>query len=465
MTKKTRTILFYFCVFLFILAAPFAVLYSQGYRIDLTPSADGKIFTKTGGLYFKVWSGPAQVYLNDKLKKKTDLFFDTLLLKNLLPDTYKVRIQSDGFLPWEKNLTVETNLVTEAKNIVLIPENPKFNVLIKGIKDFFPAPDNKKIIFKKENKSGWYLTLFDLEKNIESTIIEEQKLSKNGAEFFSLEWSNDSKKIIIKIAVSEREKFFVLELDKTSPFSPISLDFLGNIDNISFNPQDSQKLFFAKNGNFSSTDYITKQISKPILISLTAYTLANGMIVWLDGSGFIFISDYTGKTQDELNKTPFEIKTETEYQLFALMPDVFLKESNSLFYFDRKTENFEKVSDSVEKVDFSMDGKKIMFYNDYEIWIRYSEDILSQPIKKAGDLELIGRFSDKIEKVSWFNNNHLIFSDGNKVKIAEIDDRDKIQTWKILENEFPLKIFWNGKDKKLYFLSNGVFSSSDQLLR
>ncbi|GAI49198.1 unnamed protein product, partial [marine sediment metagenome] len=50
------------------------------------------------------------------------------------------------------------------------------------------------------------------------------------------------------------------------------------------------------------------------------------------------------------------------------------------------------------------------------------------------------------------------------IKIAEIDDRDRINVVDIAEFENP-KIFWNKNDKKLYVLSEENLYVSESLMR
>ena len=125
MTKRTRTILFFICVFLFILTAPSIIFYSQGYRFDFAT----KKVVQTGGLYFKVSPRSTQVYLNGKLKDTTSIFTNSSLVENLIPKTYAVEIKKDGYYSWQKTLEVREKQVTEAKNIVLITTNPNFTKL------------------------------------------------------------------------------------------------------------------------------------------------------------------------------------------------------------------------------------------------------------------------------------------------------------------------------------------------
>src|SRR3990167_8039556 len=117
MTQRTRTALFFTLVLLFCVATPALILYSLGYRVDWR---EGKV-AQTGGLYGKTAPANAAVSINGKEEKKTDFLFGELFLDNLLPGTYRVRIEKEGYKPWQKNLPVQEKQVTEAKNVMLFP--------------------------------------------------------------------------------------------------------------------------------------------------------------------------------------------------------------------------------------------------------------------------------------------------------------------------------------------------------
>lgn len=166
MTKKTRAILFLTCLFLFLLIAPSAIFYSQGYRIDFKT----KKIVQTGGIFLKVEPKQATVFVDEKLKKKTDFLFGTVIIKNLLPGWHKIKVEKDGFHFWEKNLEIKEKEVTESKNIVLIPQNPNFAVLTRGIKNFWFSLDGKKIIFLREGGEGEVFTSYVVEDGKESDL-------------------------------------------------------------------------------------------------------------------------------------------------------------------------------------------------------------------------------------------------------------------------------------------------------
>jgi hypothetical protein len=128
MTKRKRTILFSVCLFLFLIAAPSAIFYSQGYRLDF---AQRKI-VQTGAFYFKVSPPSAQIYINGKLKKKTALLLNSARIENLLPKNYEVEIKKEGYYSWRKNLKIEERMVTEAKNVILFPKTTDFKMLTEN---------------------------------------------------------------------------------------------------------------------------------------------------------------------------------------------------------------------------------------------------------------------------------------------------------------------------------------------
>jgi len=124
MTFRTRRIILTGTILFFIIAAPTALLYSYGYSFDWQK----KKVVLTGGFYFESLPKKANVYLDDKLKNKTPVF-----IKRLLPKEYQIKITKNGYHSWQKNLRIESKLVTEAKNILLIPLNPEIRIIDEAL--------------------------------------------------------------------------------------------------------------------------------------------------------------------------------------------------------------------------------------------------------------------------------------------------------------------------------------------
>jgi len=416
MTKRTRTILFLVCLFLFLSIAPTAIFYSQGYRFDF----ETKKITQTGGLFLKAEPKQVEVFIDGKLKKKTDFFFGSALIENLLPKKYKIQIKKEGYYPWEKNLEIREKEVAEARKIVLIPENPSFSILDDKVKEFWPSPNEKMVVLKEADGDGWALKLYDLENGVKSHLIEEKDVYSKGADLLGLEFSPDSKEIYLNVGVKEQEKNFVLGLDKVPPV----------LTERKITPQ--------------TEDIVTSQVF-------------NGENYYLDSSGHLF------KNEERLTEKPFPVKPETKYALEIFQNFLFLHEGQVLYQFNPDLKSFEKFFEPIKDLKISPDYKKIVYFSDYEIWILFLEKINDQPKRESRDKLFLIRLSEQIKDCFWLNSDYLIFNAANKTKIAEIDDRDRINVVDVAEFENP-KIFWNQFDKKLYVLSDSNLYQSERLL-
>lgn len=469
MNKRTRTILFLICLFLFFLITPLVVLYSQGYRIDW----DLKKIIKTGSFYFKVWPDGAQVFINGTFQKKTGFISNSVYINNLTPKEYKVEIKKQGFQTWQKNIEIKENLVTISGNVILIPENPEYINLGKKAGDFFSSPDNKKIILKAELEKGWNLKIIELptvltqDMNITNDLF--SGFQSADVELLDLKFSQDSNRILLTTKEKEKISYWILELQspvqEQTPNDLISLDFLGNnAEIIYFNPQDIQKIFFLKGTAIFSANISTKVVDlNPILDNAINYEIYAGNLFWLSNDGFLFKADLSSGNAEKLNSESFPVKKDGKYQIYVKSPLVFLKEDEVLYILKPDSKALEKFSEFVKDVKFSPDGREMLYSNNYEISIVFLEKKESQPQKEAFEKLFLTRFSEKIGEVSWLNSDYLVFNVGSKIKISEIDDRDKLNIYDFGELNSP-KIFFNQFDKKLYILSERNLYTSVKLL-
>lgn len=452
MTYKTRTILFLSFLILFLIIAFLAVFYSMGWRFDW----ETRKITQPGIFYFKVWPRSVQVYLDGELRKKTDFFFGSTLIENLLSKEYEVEIKKEGFHAWKKTLEIKRGEVTETKNIVLIPENPNFTIITNKVNDFFFSPDGEKIVLKNP---GWSLKLFEIDKNVKSHLINEDDIFEDEVELFDLKFSADSSKVLLELGVEEKIDYYLLEIDE-SPAVLSSLDFLNSPEKVYFLPKDSQKLFVFKENELSEANLSTEEISSPILKDIITFTISYNDVYYLDTSGFVFENKLSFNQEERLNIIPFSIKEETEYEITVLDSYIFLQENNILYVFDENKKSFEKFFEPIKDFKFSHDSQKMVYFNDYEIWVLFLEKKYDQPQKEAGEKLFITRFSEKIDNLFWYTGHYLIFNVGDKIKVVEIDDRDKINIVDLTEFKEP-KIFWS--NKKLYILSEENLYVSEEL--
>lgn len=117
MTKKTKRILFYSAVAVFLLLNYVIILYAQGYKYSFS---EGK-FLRTGAIAMRI-NTSAKVYLDDQLQGGTSFFNNAYSIDGLLPKEYKLRIEGENYSTWSKTVRVEEGLVIDFPSILLLPE-------------------------------------------------------------------------------------------------------------------------------------------------------------------------------------------------------------------------------------------------------------------------------------------------------------------------------------------------------
>jgi len=432
MTKKARVILFFFCAVLFFITAPSVVLYSQGYRLDF----DQKKLFKTGAFYAKVLPKGAEVFIAEKLKRKTDFFFGSIFIENLLPKKYIIEIKKSGYQTWKKNLEIQEAQVAEAKNIVLVPNNLSFELLEKDINQFFFSPNQSKMVW--EINTG--LKLYDIEREIKSHIIDKTQISKPESELKILDliWSFDETKIILKAEIENKTHYFLLDLDK-DPVFPKALEFLEQAKNISWHPNEPEKIFFQSNSTLFQVN-TQENIPAPFLENVITYKTSQNSIFWLNLDGFLY------QNQEKISLLPLELKENGNYTIYIFESKIFLQENETLLALNNNSKTFKEIGSKIKFLKISPDSQKICLANDFEAWVLFLE-------KQNQSKLFLTRFSKNIEQVFWWTNHYLIFKVDSKIKILEIDDRDAIQIWD-LESPDVSKIYFNQKNKRLYILSD-----------
>jgi len=422
MEKGVRKIIFLFCLIFFIVVAPGMVLYSQGYRINW----EAKKISQTGGLFLKVWPKQVEIYLDSRLKKKTDFFFGSALIENLLPKKYNVLIKKEGFHPWEKTLSIEEKKVQLAENIILFSQNPSLNTLSQNVEKFWFLIDEKQVILKElKETGGWALKIYDLGKGVKGHLIEDKDIYP-GADLITLK-SEDSKKILLEVGIKESLKSYVLEIDKNPPV-----------------------LIEKKEELFLPEDVLT-------------YQEFNGEVYYLDNSGHLFKTDRAFDSKTRISKIPISILPETEYQIEKFADFIFIQEGQILYFLNPETKSFEKFFENLKGLALSPDYKKLAYFSDYEIWILFLEEKNQPLFKKEGERLFLFRLSEKINQVIWLNSDYLVLTTANNVKISEIDERDRINIVNFAQVENP-EVFFNKTNKKLYILSQETLYRSENLL-
>jgi len=149
--KRAATFLLAFT--LLTLTTAGVVFFAEGYKINILR----REVRKTGMLLVSSSPTGAKIYLNGKLVDTTNA-----TLGSLEPGTYQLEITKEGFVPWEKEVTVFPELATEV-DAFLISKSPRLEPLTKtGVGVLCASPDKHQIAYTSRSEGAKGLWVLDL---------------------------------------------------------------------------------------------------------------------------------------------------------------------------------------------------------------------------------------------------------------------------------------------------------------
>ncbi len=153
MNKFLPVLITFVTVCSILVAAILVIAYGRGYRLDINKSG-----IKPTGL-ISATSDPvgAEIYVDNKLNSATNNSFA------IDPGFYTVRMTREGYIPWEKKLRIQGEVVSRA-DAFLFPTNPSLSPLTTlGIIQPTLSPDGTKVAYMipapAERAGLWYYEL------------------------------------------------------------------------------------------------------------------------------------------------------------------------------------------------------------------------------------------------------------------------------------------------------------------
>lgn len=190
-----KQVIFSALVILFLLVGTvLAIMFGKGYRFGL--EGNGPILSGTGLLVATSSPDGAQVFINGHLTTATD---NTI---NLAPGVYDVKIFKDGYIAWQKKITIKKEVVSKA-DALLFPTAPKLESITNiGILNPVFDPSKTKIAYSVASQSAIKNGIYVLDMTSRPILTLQSassQIANDIIDFFSdstLMWSPDSKELL-----------------------------------------------------------------------------------------------------------------------------------------------------------------------------------------------------------------------------------------------------------------------------
>lgn len=284
MASKTlgRFILKTFGVLAFCAVSAYALFLAYGYNLDIKH----RNIEKTSIIDLASRYDDVRVYLDDKIIGNGL----PLQIKDLLPGFYDLSVVKLGYLPWRRQIEVQTDIVSKIEDVVLVPEHA--DTLIGQLVHF---PENSRYFFGKDffivtSEGHDYLTMVHL---LDDGKMKEEELKLARSD-------------IRDIRIFDSQKFLVTFEDDTHEWvefnGPRFVDFTlpAGAGGLTVLPNQNA-VFFLHRGDLYrvatqtlATLTAKSVLSAPLLKNVDQFDVHEGKLVYLSG-GFVYSADIDGK--------------------------------------------------------------------------------------------------------------------------------------------------------------------------
>lgn len=480
MEKIKRKLFFWTLAALFLITMPVVVLHARGYRFDISRA----VFVYSGTIIFKSNPQNVDVKLNDEVtsSKKINRINNSYNLTGLLPSDYDIQISAPGFRSWSKKTDVHSGVASEFWNVVLVRDNyEKTDNNTPGIDKFFTSPRNRYIAYTVSSETHLDVNIFNIKDEITESafnfsdwnFIEEARQE-------NIEWSPDENYISIPMKRDKQKtkktneivgnskqdiesgveyNYFIIDLDTKESLNLNQILEKDNIKNVRWDPKEKGFLFFLIENELFRVDIKNPQSQTSIAKDVSSFDISRDGIYFSKlPNNLIFKSDLLGKTE-ATQITSAYLGNENDLIVKTILYDddriAMISQEGNLFIYNvgEVSIYFRKLGEKIKGVHFSDDGKKMIFWSDYEISVYYLRDWQVQPVRIENDSQSITRYSEPIRNVQWFKDyEHIIFTSGRWTKITELDPRDHINCMDLISTEMENPfVIYNGFLEKLYF--------------
>jgi hypothetical protein len=471
MIHRYRTLLFLSFTLTFFIAASLVLFYAYGYRF----SFERGIFIYTGSLSLKTNVETVSITIDGTTipKKRLGLLNNSIHIAGLNPGEHFVEVSAPGYRSWAKKVVIQSGLTTEFWNVFLVEENYEQETVFEteGVIKMFPSLNG---LFATVKKAGNRYSVDVLDPEAEKN---EEVFATSDALFVptletNIEWSPESHKIMIPLVrdtaplyaivnVEDKETFFLNEATHlTTPLrSPrwdaTTRDFL---------------FFLSQNSLYRFNTSRPEDTPELIADHVAAYDISGNKLYYLHSeSGIVYEMNGNGNTSTakQITPTPVSIGEHGTYSLIVYDDtrlSIIEETTGSLFVYNKAVDiNLKKLGEGILSIQYSDDGKKLLFYTNNEISVYFNQDWEAQPTRSKDDIIQLARFSTPLKNIQWAEDyEHVIFSLGKSVKMIELDNRDRRSLADLITLDTPpLQILSRFGTDRLYIVKEAAPNSTE----
>jgi len=480
MSPFVRRMFFWVLVVTFLVTTPAIILYFIGYRY----SFDQGIFIYTGSV--TIQANPTQnlaIRIDGKsVSSETNQINRSYHVEGIRPGKPLLLVSAPGFTTWSKEITVRSGISTEFWSVLLAREQyaQTPQSVPEGSVAFFPSTDGNKIALLSKQNNETLVTILDTTDGSRRQVFSTSDLSPtaNNPES-ALQWSLRNNTLLLATLQSKtdgEEHTFIIHTDTLITTDIKDIVSVPHPKGVRWDPT-ADSVFFLSGSSLFETPIDTPLQEISLSENIESYDVVGRVILSLEPKTGILYRFSVGSPDQkkQLTTAPpkeFPVDYTTPFSLTAYDETrIAIRNAGTgdLFLFNNgdNGESFKKLSSDARGAQFSDDGKKLLFWSDWEISAIFTRKWETQPVREEGERLDVGRFESAIHSVQWEKDyEHILFSSEKNIRTIELDDRGGRNMIDILTlPASPVQVSSLGKQNKIFFLhTKGEGDTSSSVL-
>jgi hypothetical protein len=454
----------------FFLTATLVSFYTLGYRY----SFDRGIFIYTGSI--AIQANPASVTVvvdhNPYAGTITQLN-DSYHIAGLNPGEHTIEVSADGYNTWTKKCIVNSGISTEFWNVLLVKNTyPTTDYDTAPISKAFPSPKSTLLAFVSSTDNGFSVNALDTKTGTPTPVFTADDATFDTNDTENIEWSIDADIVSIPAIKDHKKTYFIVNVNTQSVINLTEFTRLDNLravrwdssrDNVLFALSDST-LFEINLDDVQNKITVAKNIDGYDISGNDLYILENapGNIVYKTNLSNLDTRIQITSLPSEATDNRFSIIAYDEYRIALI--NYF---TGDLFVYNKNEDalNTFSINGNVKGVQFSDDGKKLLYWTHHEMFVYYTRKWETQPRQNANTTITAGRLSQSINNIHWEKDyEHITFSVGSTIKVIELDTRGEKSIVDVMHlSSAPVQIINNFAESMLFYTlakNNDLHASS-----
>lgn len=456
---RTRTVFFWLLVLLCLVTIPVIILYSFGYRYNLEQG----IFVYTGSITVKPNPQAVNIVLDgESVDSRVSIANNSYHVGGLRPGQHVVTVSAPGFRSWTKETTVSSGLSTEFWNTILTRETyPIERYPADHVRRIYRSPKAEIFAIVSDRDGEMTVSVFNTGTGESRQVFSSREYAFDLENHENVEWSPDGGSLIVIGSRDGRQVYFVVDVETTETVNLKDISGGFALRMVRWDPSRNDTVVYVDGDTLWKLS-LGSAIKKTILAEhVSGYDLSDSHVYFVELENSLVwrapISDPENRTQITTGK-PDDLVDTRSYSLVVYDRDRFYLidyQSGSLYLFNDGEQGtvFGRISDRVQGAQFSNDGKKLLYWTDREVHVRFMREWPTQPSRVENQDIDVARLSQPIDNVQWAKDyEHVVFSSGSTVKLTELDNRDRITLDILVLAAPPAQIVSDFDNNILYFV-------------